>query len=470
MGVINNLIPGSSHGLHIYEYSDILLLNKTSIESRKYHNYLFKHYNPKHTKHSCPNNNPNEEFHLGDFGNIIADNNGQAKFSLIKKMNARPLSGRVIVVNKRKDSCKQDVEYDDASNIYAYGVLSVIRPLNKKEGYMSTGKDEKFINEINSINQASNQRKLKEESERKKKEEEEEEKKKKETNKKIETDIPDSPVKNELSEKESEKLLNSNLPDKNLKEESSDMKPSTNSLFNFLPEIDGLPSLNAGVKTDQEMTPKGKDLNGIDETLKAPKLNFRKMMDIDTENTEEKYKKHKNRNKKLFNDYGYDKVNKHKVKKEEQEVSEEEKENEDQVNKNINANEDDIAIPVLTQLKNSFRTDDDKGDNNFQADVLDDQRDRNKDVENLFLNSNFKQIERKKKINLLNKRDRSKNPFEINLLQNNRKNLLNNPPKPTIIQLNKADNEKIHLIRKNAFNPFDLIKFKESEILDGITK
>jgi len=312
MGVINNLIPGSSHGLHIYEYSDILLLNKTSIESRKYHNYLFKHYNPKHTKHSCPSNNPNEEFHVGDFGNIIADNHGQAKFSLIKKMNARSLSGRVIVVNKRKDSCKPDEEYDDASNIYAYGVLSVVRPLNKKEGYMSTGKDEKFMNEINSINQASTQRKLKEENDRKKREEEEEEKKKTQTSKKIETVFPVSPVKIELPNKESENLMNLNFPNKNQKEESSIVKSSTNSLFNFLPEIDSRQSVGASVNIDQDMIPKHKDLNENDETVKGPKLNFRKMKDIDTENTDEKYKKHKKRNKKLFNDYGYDNVNNHK--------------------------------------------------------------------------------------------------------------------------------------------------------------
>jgi len=129
-----------------------------------------------------------------------------------------------------------------------------------------------------------------------------------------------------------------------------------------------------------------------------------------------------------------------------------------------------MAIPILTQLKNSFGSSDDNRDDNFKADVLDDQRDRNKDVENLFLNSNFKQIEKKNKIHLLNRRERLMNPFEINLLQTSHKNLLNNPPKPTVIQINKANNEKIHLIRSNNFNPFELIKFKESEIFDGLTK
>jgi Cu/Zn superoxide dismutase len=125
MGIINNLtsrIP--SHGLHILEYSDILLLNKTNFENKNYNKYIFKHYNPYHTKHSCPSNEKDDEYHLGDLGNIIADHNGQAKFSIRKIINSKALSGRVIIVNKRKDRCKAENEFDDVNDIYALGVLA----------------------------------------------------------------------------------------------------------------------------------------------------------------------------------------------------------------------------------------------------------------------------------------------------------------------------------------------------------
>ena len=467
MGVINNLIPGSSHGLHIYEYSDILLLNKTNTENRKYNNYLFKHYNPYQKKHSCPNNLPHQEYHLGDLGNIIADNTGQAKFSIIKKISAKSLGGRVIVVNKRKDNCDKETEYDDGNNIYAFGVLGVIRALDKKEDYLSNGKDENFMKEINSINEASKERRLKEENERKKNQKEK--KKAEENNQAIQNAFEAAPLKIELPKREPEQETRINLPDKNTNVESSNVNPSSNSLFNFLTDNDN----TSKVSSDNEVLQKTNDLSQLKENKnKSLKLSYRKIKDMERDDSEERYVKHKKKSKKLFNDYGYDNMNKKNKKEEQDEVTDEENtENEEKSNNSNHVKEDSSMIPVLTQLNNKLKKNNENTDDNIKVDILQDRNDRDLDVDNLFINSKFRQIEENNKLNLINKGMRLLNPFEINFIQTNSKNPLNNKSyKESPIQRNKRNNENLHLIGRNKFDPFELIKFKESEILSDLKK
>jgi hypothetical protein len=65
VGKIEGLVPGSSHGVHILEYADLLLLRNIKFdESNK---DILKHFNPNHLPHSCPTlNNFNDEYHIGD--------------------------------------------------------------------------------------------------------------------------------------------------------------------------------------------------------------------------------------------------------------------------------------------------------------------------------------------------------------------------------------------------------------------
>lgn len=68
-GQIVGLTPGK-HGLHIHEYGDL----SDGCDS------IGQHFNPGNNKHGGPGH-PKYKRHIGDLGNIVADNEGIAKFS-----------------------------------------------------------------------------------------------------------------------------------------------------------------------------------------------------------------------------------------------------------------------------------------------------------------------------------------------------------------------------------------------------
>ena len=120
--------------MHIIEYSDIIDDQETSIKNNDIY-YLKKdsdiklnHYNPLKLKHSCPSTNNEQNYHFGDLGNIIANNEGNAFISVVKKISLKSLNGRLIIINNSPDICKEDLEIDSVYDIIGIGILSIFKP------------------------------------------------------------------------------------------------------------------------------------------------------------------------------------------------------------------------------------------------------------------------------------------------------------------------------------------------------
>ncbi|XP_062502886.1 uncharacterized protein LOC134179888 isoform X2 [Corticium candelabrum] len=95
-GVISGLKPRSKHGFHIHESSN---------QSNGCLSYG-GHYNPHYHPHGGPNDGNNR--HVGDLGNIIADENGVASFtiheeSLVTLYGPTTVLGRGVVVHAGED-------------------------------------------------------------------------------------------------------------------------------------------------------------------------------------------------------------------------------------------------------------------------------------------------------------------------------------------------------------------------------
>lgn len=71
-GQITGLTPGMKHGFHIHETGDCSAPDGTSAGG---------HFNPDETDHGAPG----EPSHAGDLGNITADANGEAIFTVTKE-------------------------------------------------------------------------------------------------------------------------------------------------------------------------------------------------------------------------------------------------------------------------------------------------------------------------------------------------------------------------------------------------
>lgn len=93
---IDGLKPGE-HGFHIHEFGDCSAANASSAG---------EHFNPTHKKHGCPNS---PEHHVGDMGNIIADEKGHGKYDLINKdikfEGSNSIIGRSVIVHEGQDDC-----------------------------------------------------------------------------------------------------------------------------------------------------------------------------------------------------------------------------------------------------------------------------------------------------------------------------------------------------------------------------
>lgn len=155
IGKINGLEAGSSHGLHIIEFnikdhlekntnyllneeselvsdSDVNESNynsnsKSNVLNSKVKSNTIIHYNPTNEKHSCPVKNPKSKFHKGDLGNIIANNIGEATFSIVKEEKyLTDLNGRAIVITEKQDDCHS--EHNKDSRILAMCSIMVVSP------------------------------------------------------------------------------------------------------------------------------------------------------------------------------------------------------------------------------------------------------------------------------------------------------------------------------------------------------
>jgi Cu-Zn family superoxide dismutase len=95
-GEVSGLGKNQEHAMHIHQYGD-LTNGCTS---------TCAHYNPFGKNHGC---REDKERHVGDLGNISANNKGVAKFDFVDKLvklkGKYSVIGRSFVIHKDKDDC-----------------------------------------------------------------------------------------------------------------------------------------------------------------------------------------------------------------------------------------------------------------------------------------------------------------------------------------------------------------------------
>ena len=93
-GKVTGLNMNQNHAIHIHEYGDLTDGCTSSCS----------HYNPYNMKHGGPNS---KERHVGDLGNILADENGNCKFLIVDHMiklnGEHNVIGRAVVIHEDPD-------------------------------------------------------------------------------------------------------------------------------------------------------------------------------------------------------------------------------------------------------------------------------------------------------------------------------------------------------------------------------
>lgn len=110
-GEVTGLTPGE-HGFHIHEFGDLRDPKGMSAGS---------HFNPKGHKHGAPGA---EERHVGDLGNIKADDAGVAKVDIkVEGLSLHFVLGRSLVVHAKPDDFSQPV--GNAGPRVGVGVIAI---------------------------------------------------------------------------------------------------------------------------------------------------------------------------------------------------------------------------------------------------------------------------------------------------------------------------------------------------------
>jgi len=117
-GTITGLTPGE-HGFHIHEYGDM----SKGCES------MGGHYNPDGVEHGDL-----DQGHVGDLGNITADDNGTSSFSIqanrVELIGGRSVVGRGLVVHADQDDLgkgqdEESLKTGNAGDRLACGVITL---------------------------------------------------------------------------------------------------------------------------------------------------------------------------------------------------------------------------------------------------------------------------------------------------------------------------------------------------------
>ncbi|XP_049295303.1 uncharacterized protein LOC125770104 [Anopheles funestus] len=128
------LTPGK-HGFHIHEKGD--LTDGCASTGG--------HYNPDKVSHGAPND---QVRHVGDLGNIAADDNGIAKTSysdtVVSLYGARSVLGRAIVIHAEVDDLGKTNHPDslktgNAGGRVACGVIGIVAPFDEPEQECGSG-------------------------------------------------------------------------------------------------------------------------------------------------------------------------------------------------------------------------------------------------------------------------------------------------------------------------------------------
>ena len=114
--VLSGLTPNQDHGVHIHEYGDI----SDQVDGKT----AGGHYNPDGHQHGLP---PNPIRHAGSFGNVSANDRGEAMWSLwippLPLLALKTRIGRTVVVHARKDTGEQPA--GNAGSRIGMGVIGV---------------------------------------------------------------------------------------------------------------------------------------------------------------------------------------------------------------------------------------------------------------------------------------------------------------------------------------------------------
>lgn len=122
---ITGLEPNAKHGMHIHEYGDISSPDGSSAGS---------HFNPEGKEHGLPDGDG--ERHPGDFGNLEADDEGNATLSLnLENLSlagdAHSIIGRAVILHAKEDKGTQPD--GDAGPRIAQGVIAVGNPMKDSQ-------------------------------------------------------------------------------------------------------------------------------------------------------------------------------------------------------------------------------------------------------------------------------------------------------------------------------------------------
>lgn len=117
-GEVKGLKPGK-HGFHIHQYGDCSAADGTSAGG---------HFNPAGSPHAGPEMPMR---HVGDMGNIVADENGVAEVDVVSEIMAfegdNSIIGRGVIVHAGVDDLKTQPT-GDAGGRVACGVIGVANP------------------------------------------------------------------------------------------------------------------------------------------------------------------------------------------------------------------------------------------------------------------------------------------------------------------------------------------------------
>jgi Cu-Zn family superoxide dismutase len=98
---LHGLTPGE-HGVHIHEFGDLRPASVTDSAKLDCCGRVGEHYNPFYSSHGSLDTG-----HAGDFGNILADINGnvfeQKESTTVKLRGVHSIVGRALVIHDKKD-------------------------------------------------------------------------------------------------------------------------------------------------------------------------------------------------------------------------------------------------------------------------------------------------------------------------------------------------------------------------------
>ena len=127
-GKVFGLNPNQNHAIHIHEYGDLT----------EGCGSCCAHYNPHNKMHGAPNSSNR---HVGDLGNILANESGVAEFSmvdcLVELTGPFSVIGRSIVIHKDIDDMGLGGHEDSKTTGHAgerigCGVIGIMKDKNKQ--------------------------------------------------------------------------------------------------------------------------------------------------------------------------------------------------------------------------------------------------------------------------------------------------------------------------------------------------